>query len=368
MRHARPSSATRRTDDRRGLSLGAGRLHQRLRHRPMAGALRRVGRTPSAPAYARSASTSCNRAPDYVAPLRPDGAASSRAGDADGAWRLPPDEFDPRVWGYDYTETNGWNCAFHAPHDGRGLANLYGGRAGLAKKLDDVLRHARRPAGRSPGSYGGIIHEMTEARDVRMGHVRAQQPAVAPHHRTCTTTPASRGRRRRRSARSCPGSTSAARSARATAATRTTARCRPGTCSARSASTRCRWAAREYAIGSPLFTKATVHLENGDDLVINAPDNSPENVYVQGLKVNGAAYDRTSLPHALLAAGGALDFAMGPARRPGAPPPAVNRPRSPLPAPLPRRWSTSPARAWGRRTPRAASTRRRCSTTPRRPR
>ena len=37
-----------------------------------------------------------------------------------------------------------------------------------------------------------------------------------------------------------------------------------------------------YAIGSPLFTKATVHLENGQDLVVKAPNNSDTNVYVQG--------------------------------------------------------------------------------------
>ena len=40
----------------------------------------------------------------------------------------------------------------------------------------------------------------------------------------------------------------------------------------------------EYAVGSPLFTKATVHLENGRDLVIKAPRNSARNVYVQGLE------------------------------------------------------------------------------------
>jgi hypothetical protein len=67
-----------------------------------------------------------------------------------------------------------------------------------------------------------------------------------------------------------------------------------------------------YAIGSPLFTKATVHLENGRTIVVNAPRNSDTNVYVQGLKVNGKAYNSTSLPHALLAGGATLDFAMGP--------------------------------------------------------
>ncbi len=68
----------------------------------------------------------------------------------------------------------------------------------------------------------------------------------------------------------------------------------------------------EYAVGSPLFTKATVHLENGEDLVVKAPGNSARNVYVQGLKVNGKTWTSTSLPHKLLAKGGVLEFDMGP--------------------------------------------------------
>jgi hypothetical protein len=67
----------------------------------------------------------------------------------------------------------------------------------------------------------------------------------------------------------------------------------------------------EYAVGSPLFTKATVHLENGRDLVVKAPKNSAKNVYVQGLKVNGKAWTSTSLPHTLIAKGGVLEFDMG---------------------------------------------------------
>ncbi len=66
---------------------------------------------------------------------------------------------------------------------------------------------------------------------------------------TCTTTPGSRGRRRRRSARRCPGSTSAASSGRATPVTRTTASCRPGTSSAYSVSTHCKWALRPTRSG-----------------------------------------------------------------------------------------------------------------------
>ena len=68
----------------------------------------------------------------------------------------------------------------------------------------------------------------------------------------------------------------------------------------------------EYAIGSPLFTKATVQLENGRKLVVKAPKNSTRNVYVQGLKVNGVPWKSTSLPHSLIAKGGVLEFDMGP--------------------------------------------------------
>ncbi|HSN43118.1 MAG TPA: glycoside hydrolase domain-containing protein, partial [Propionibacteriaceae bacterium] len=49
----------------------------------------------------------------------------------DGSFR-PLEGFDPAVWGHDYTETNAWGQAFHAPHDGAGLASLLGGEAALA--------------------------------------------------------------------------------------------------------------------------------------------------------------------------------------------------------------------------------------------
>jgi hypothetical protein len=68
----------------------------------------------------------------------------------------------------------------------------------------------------------------------------------------------------------------------------------------------------EYAIGSPQFTKMTVHLDNGRDLVVKAPKNSAKNIYVQGLKVNGKKWNSTALPHKAIARGGVLEFDMGP--------------------------------------------------------
>ena len=67
----------------------------------------------------------------------------------------------------------------------------------------------------------------------------------------------------------------------------------------------------EYAIGAPLFKKATIHLENGKKVVINAPENSKENKYVQGLKINGEDYSQNFFLHADIANGAILDFGMG---------------------------------------------------------
>ncbi|MFL4493320.1 GH92 family glycosyl hydrolase [Streptomyces sp. VTCC 41912] len=231
--------------------------------------------------------------------------------DAQGDWRLPPDRFDPRVWGYDYTETNAWTFAFTAPQDTRGLANLYGGRAGLAKKLDAYFSTPETAAKQFAGSYGDVIHEMTEARDVRMGmYGHSNQPShhIAYLYDAAGQPAKTQAKVREVLSRLYLGSE--------------IGQGYPGDEDNGEMSAWYVFSALgfyplvmgqgEYAVGSPLFTKATVHLENGRDLVVNAPGNSARNVYVQGLKVNGRPWNRTALPHALLARGGTLDFTMGP--------------------------------------------------------
>ncbi|MGA1835411.1 GH92 family glycosyl hydrolase [Herbiconiux sp. 11R-BC] len=100
--------------------------------------------------------------------------------DDDGSARVEAGGYDPAVWGGDYTETNGWGMAFSVPHDGAGLSDLHGGRAGLEAKLDEFFATPESGAAAIAGSYGRVIHEMTEARDVRLGMLGlSNQPA---HH------------------------------------------------------------------------------------------------------------------------------------------------------------------------------------------
>nr|WP_203728031.1 GH92 family glycosyl hydrolase [Actinoplanes durhamensis] len=248
-----------------------------------------------------------NRAMNYVTMFDPS-VGFFQGKDASGRWRQSADDYDPRVWGYDYTETDGWNMAFHVPQDGQGLANLYGGKDGLAKKLDQFF--ATPETAGFPGSYGGTIHEMLEARDVRMGQWGfSNQPSHhIPYMYNFAGQPAkTQALVREALSRLYLGSE--------------IGQGYPGDEDNGEMSG---WqvfsalgfyplqmGSAAYAIGSPLFTKATVNLENGKKIVVNAPKNSATNVYVQSLKINGKAYSSTSLPHTLLANGATLDFDMG---------------------------------------------------------
>ncbi|WP_344611358.1 glycoside hydrolase domain-containing protein [Dactylosporangium salmoneum] len=72
-----------------------------------------------------------------------------------------------------------------------------------------------------------------------------------------------------------------------------------------------RMGSTDYTIGAPLFSKATISLENGHTLVVNAPGVSDTNRYIQSAALNGTAYTKNYLAHADLLAGGTLSFTMG---------------------------------------------------------
>ncbi|WP_413761336.1 GH92 family glycosyl hydrolase [Streptomyces sp. MMBL 11-3] len=251
-----------------------------------------------------------NRAQDYVN-LFDAKAGFFQGRDAKGDWRVDSEKYDPRVWGHDYTETNGWGYAFTAPQDSRGLANLYGGRSALAEKLDTYFSTPETASPDLKGSYGGVIHEMIEARDVRMG-MYGHSNQVA-HHVNYMYDAAGQPWKTQKNVREV------------LSRLYTGSEIGQGYHGDEDNGEQSAWylfsslgfyplvmGSGEYAIGSPLFTKATVHLENGRKLVVKAPKNSAKNVYVQGLKVNGKSWKSTSLPHSVISRGAVLEFDMGP--------------------------------------------------------
>jgi predicted alpha-1,2-mannosidase len=71
-------------------------------------------------------------------------------------------------------------------------------------------------------------------------------------------------------------------------------------------------ASAQYMIGSPMFTRATLHLPNGKHFEIAAAGNSPDHPYIQSARLNGQPLASPVLTHAQIQAGGKLEFVMGP--------------------------------------------------------
>jgi len=259
--------------------------------------------------YAANAAYFANRARGYR--LLFDPAVDFFQGrDGAGAFSHTPDTFDPRVWGHDYTETNAWGMAFSVPQDGAGLAELYGGRKGLEAKLDAYFGTPETARHEFKGSYWDVIHEMVEARNIRMGMFGiSNQPAHhAPFMYAFTDAPHKMQAITRESVgrlftgseigQGYPGDED------------------NGEMSA--------WyvfaalgfyplslASGGFIITSPLYESATVRLGTGNTISIKSLNHGAGNVYIQSLSVNGAPWESTFIDHATLAAGATLEFVMG---------------------------------------------------------
>ncbi len=68
--------------------------------------------------------------------------------------------------------------------------------------------------------------------------------------------------------------------------------------------------AAEYVIGTPLFTRATLHLDGGRDFTILAPNKTPKRIHVKSVKLNGQPLRELTLTHKQITAGGTLEFKM----------------------------------------------------------
>ena len=66
----------------------------------------------------------------------------------------------------------------------------------------------------------------------------------------------------------------------------------------------------EYVIGTPLFTKAILHLNGGKDFVISAPNKTAKCIHVKSVKLNGKPVKDYTITHQQIMNGGTLEFKM----------------------------------------------------------
>lgn len=213
--------------------------------------------------------------------------------------------FSPLKWGDAFTEGNSWHYSWSVFHDPQGLIDLMGGKKMFITMLDSVFAV---PPVFDDSYYGQVIHEIREMTVMNMGNYAhgnqpiqhmiylynyAGQPWKAQYW-LCQVmdrmyTPGPDGY--------CGDEDNGQTSAWYVFSALGFYPVCPGT--------------DEYVIGAPLFKKATLHFENGNNLVIDAQNNSKENLYIESLRVNGQESLRNYLKHADLLQGGTIEFKMG---------------------------------------------------------
>jgi len=68
----------------------------------------------------------------------------------------------------------------------------------------------------------------------------------------------------------------------------------------------------DYMIGSPIFRKTVIHVADGKQFTISAPDASETNLYIQSAELNGKPLNIPVVRYSDIVAGGTLTFKMGP--------------------------------------------------------
>lgn len=228
----------------------------------------------------------------------------------DGSWRVAEAaDFDPAVWGYDYTETSAWGQAFHAQHDGATLARLLGGEHRLSAKLDELLR---TPAITRPSMYGSYDYntqEMNEAQAAGLGQLAiSNQPA---HHIPFMYLFAGRPDRTQWLTRELLDSQFVGSEI---------GQGYPGDEDNGEMSAWWLFAASglyplfpggpEMVVTAPLFSRLAWTRADGTRLEVNAT--GVEHRYIQSMRLNGQPWDAVSIPSRLLQGDVRIDVQLGP--------------------------------------------------------
>jgi predicted alpha-1,2-mannosidase len=220
-----------------------------------------------------------------------------------GEW--VPKDFDPVEWGGAFTEGNPWQWTWSVFHNIKGLINMLGGEAVFNKKLDSLFNGSNAV---KYGSYNQEIHEMKEMVLAGMGqYAHGNQPVQhAPYLYNYSGQPWKTQMQVRQvlarlynaTENGYPGDEDQGQMSSwyVISALGLYSVC-PGT--------------DEYVIGSPMFQKATITLENGKKFMVEAVNNSRENVYIQSATLNGQPLHKNFIRYADISNGGTLRLVMG---------------------------------------------------------
>ena len=215
---------------------------------------------------------------------------------SDGQWLTP---FDPLRYGANggnpYTEGNAWQWSWYVPHDIDGLIALHGGQEQFCKRLDrffTLTDQSGEKNDNASGFIGQYVHGNEPSHHVAYLYDYAGQPRKTQQlvHQICTQL-------YNTSSSGYAGNDD---------------------CGEMSS-----WfvfssmgfypvcpVGGEYAIGTPLFRRVTIHFPGGKCFSINAHKKKPDDFYIRSMQLNGKPYKSYMLRHDDITAGGTLNVFM----------------------------------------------------------
>ena len=224
-----------------------------------------------------------------------------RGRNKDGSFQSP---FNPLKWGDAFTEGNSWHYTWSVFHDVQGLIDLMGGAKTFNNMLDSVFNV---PPLFDESYYRAVIHEIREMQIMNMGnYAHGNQPI---QHMIYLYNYSGEPWKSQYWLREVVN--------------RLYWPTPDGYCGDEDNGQTSAWyvftalgfypvcpASGEYVLGAPLFKKATINLENGKKIEINAPDNNARNRYVNGMRYNNETYSKNFLNHDSLLEGAVIYFDM----------------------------------------------------------
>ena len=202
----------------------------------------------------------------------------ARGRHADGSWVTPfePDKEQPYI-----TEGLPFQYTFFVPQNVEGLIQVLGGRERFISKLDELFALHLYDHGNEPSHHIAYLYDYAQAPSKTQLHVRNvmdTQYGTGPKGLPGNDDSGQMSAWYVLSAMGfypvCPG--------------------KP-----------------EYAIGSPLFSRIVIHQANGKNFIIEAPNNSARNMYIQAVERNGKVYRNFLIQHSDVTGGATFILHMG---------------------------------------------------------
>jgi len=221
----------------------------------------------------------------------------------DGTFERP---FSPLKWGGNFTEGNSLHYTWSVFHDPQGLIDLMGGDNEYVSMLDSIFTI---PPLFDDSYYGRPIHEIREMQVMNMGnYAHGNQPI---QHMLYMYDWAGQPWKAQQHVREVMDKFYNSNF--------------DGYCGDEDNGQTSAWyvfsalgfypvcpSSDEYAIGTPLFKKVTVSMPNGKEIVLDAPGNSRENFYIDGIKLDGKSWSRNYFKHGDLSDGARITYSMSP--------------------------------------------------------